>query len=179
MGDKVTLERGRFNWELGRGYEAPAESPSGPVGLPPGWGEAPYGPSGPPIEPPRFHERAETERVSRPEPSNDSQGDVREVEKMIDEGGPIPAERVNLDERTAVYMGYEFLLSEKAYEAIKAALAEEVLRLLDEERDRVRQSLLAPRLPEAGATRLQDVPPLPGYQEPAYQELPPEEGQVQ
>jgi hypothetical protein len=196
--DKLTLESGRFDWEVGRGYETPAD---GGRTLPPGWGDPPEfkdrdvtmpvrprdGPTqtmaqaldakitGAPLE--RIEEiatRGLFEAVGR---------EVMEGIQKVDSLAP-PAERVNLDTGTAVFRGHEITLSDDGRAAIKTILAMEVCRVLDEEKARVLEELgiremFDQEVPGDAGGGAANVPKVPGPAEPVEQEAPRAEGEVQ
>ena len=152
---KIAIEKGDFNWNVGRGYEAPADGPN-MVGVPPEWN----------VEMPDYHEPASSTVRARQRETAPSQHLEQRVEGNIIERAiedvkiTLPDNRVNLDAATAVYMGYSIPLSDVALATIKSLLAKEVCRTLEQEKTRVISALAGLGEPEDG-DELGDMRPVP------------------
>jgi hypothetical protein len=172
--DKITLESGKFDWEVGRGYETPAD---GRLELPPGWGD-----------PPEFKDREQPVPVAPR--GRHIQGAIQTTEIPPIAGvipvydpalaaltaiSAMPSERVNLDTGTAVFRGHEITLSDDGAAAIKTILAMEVCRMLDEEKSRVLTesgigAMFQQEMPGNGRRGAEDMPGMPGPAEPMESE---------
>src|SRR3990172_9166111 len=131
MPEDIKLEKGSFDWGMGRGYHEPADSGGGRVGLPPGWGEPPdFKPQLEATHSPMVEqERASGEGMPEPQPAGlepmlDREGSERfakEVGQILKDElvTAMPTERVNLDNDTAVFRGHSIELSADGAAAIK------------------------------------------------------------
>lgn len=179
--DKMTLEKGAFNWDEGRGYQAPSIPPSG--GTPPGWFNS--------VEEDHMGGFIpQSEEALRPRPTT-GQWPVQEQEPALPhkpgavvaaQGTPapetlppeileealerlaLPSERINLDNGTAVFMNHQLKLTKGAVLDIKRILAAEVHGKLLEEMKRVTTAVQVEEVQGdgGGGQRAGDVPEVQG-----------------
>lgn len=183
---KVELERGSFDWSQGAGYQTPSPRSGGAAPqYPPGWFDEPGGTSTPipaivvaqgePAKgPPLGREGALEQRPVEPAPPEDRMS-AREfsgkvelnpdrIAQMVVQAvrGAVGDEFVSISNGTAIVMGHELKLSPDGIAAIKALLAMEVCKSLEQEKERVLGTLLSAGMqPDSGAGR-PDMPGVPG-----------------
>ena len=158
----IELEKGTFDWG-GGGYQRPAEAPGGKVfgdtGLPPGWGEAPpFIESAPPIPSPSPVVLTEPDLTPAEIAQKLSQAILEAVSRPKNS---IP-EGVTLTDGRARFKGHDIELSTDALTAIKTVLAMEVCRTLQQEQQRVTDSVLAETVQQDSSRERENVPTLPG-----------------
>jgi len=185
MADTFIPERGDLSdvFSGGRGYQPPAVPGAG---IPPGWNTDPHldsneaplviagtSPGPPPIIAGSDRPPLEFANPALPPNAAPSVG----IERAPRAPGSI-LEFVSLDQGTACFRGHDFLLSPNAKTDIELVLAREVMRTLDEERQRVANSVLDAILPRSSGDR-QDMPAMPHAQDAVGKEAPSRPKKVQ
>lgn len=188
--DKITFEPGNFNWDAGRGYEAPADGGT-PFGgaLPLGWNDVP-----------EFHESMAAPMPITPRapdaidmivdpisgavseaPGLDASNLVLRPGRVIGVSSPpepvvdkeleaaikqitdmLGGDYVDVAGRSAAFEGHKIQLSESEWNSIRIVLATAVCRQMEEERDRIIAKLQLETLSGTGGGGIPNVPEVPG-----------------
>jgi len=166
----IELEKGSFDWG-GGGYQRPADAPGGKVfgdtGLPPGWGEVPpfVEAPPPPLDPPSPGEgRPSVNKLIEPDltPTEIAQKLSQAILEAVSRPKNSIPEGVTLTDGRARFKGHDIELSTDALTAIKTVLAMEVCRTLQQEQQRVTDSVLAETVQQDSGRERENVPTLPG-----------------
>lgn len=172
---RIVAERGELPWAPAT-YEPPAMG----GGYPPGWtgNEEPFAEAAfsPPPVPRAAFAPVNPAIQPEPNPSNESGGMLEpsqleeELRAAVEEiftdrsQAPLPKERVNVDEGTAVFAGHTVKLTPEGLQGIRTLLAMEVCNALEQESKRVLSAVQQPGLPPAGGAAGPNVPQVPSPQ---------------